>query len=452
MKIPEKPPSIQNLIRTRMTDPGTMSRILDVGPVFRGRYEPWERIKYMPLPEGVELDDVWLGMKLARAHLLKPIPLIDKSREAFRFATPDHILKLLHTIDQSASGHIEIAEEVTNPATRDRYVISSLIEESITSSQLEGASTTVDVAKKMIRSGRKPTDRSEQMIFNNYHAMQQVRERRNESLTPELVFDLHRVLTQEAIDDPRKVGTFRTDADDIIVERRGTIVHVPPPAGELPERLARMCAFANDRPADVFIHPVVRAIAIHFWLAYDHPFVDGNGRTARALFYWSMLSQGYWLAEYLSISRILKQAPAQYARSFLLTETDDNDLTYFLEYHLQVICRSIDELQQFLRRKITEVRAVEAILRDKEELNHRQLAILSHALKHPGQRYTIESHRRSHNVVYQTARMDLLDLVEHGLMEQLKRGKTYVFSVPADIAERLQLGRRTGRVASPPPG
>lgn len=59
---------------------------------------------------------------------------------------------------------------------------------------------------------------------------------------------------------------------------------------------------------------------MHFMLSYDHPFVDGNGRTARILFYWSMLSQDYWLAEFLPISRLLKMAPSQYARSFIYTE------------------------------------------------------------------------------------------------------------------------------------
>ena len=68
--------------------------------------------------------------------------------------------------------------------------------------------------------------------------------------------------------------------------------------------------------------PVLRATlpAIHFMVGYDHYFEDGNGRTARAFFYWSMLRQGYWLAEFLSISRVLRAAPARYARSFLLTE------------------------------------------------------------------------------------------------------------------------------------
>ena len=57
---------------------------------------------------------------------------------------------------------------------------------------------------------------------------------------------------------------------------------------------------------------------------YDHYFADGNGRIARTSFYWSMLHHGYWLAEYLAISKILRAAPGRYGDSYQYTE-DDGD-------------------------------------------------------------------------------------------------------------------------------
>jgi Fic family protein len=380
-----------------------------------------------------------LGIKIARSSLLKAIPLIDKAGKPFLYATPDPILRKLHEIDQMAGGKIQMSEEVTNPATRDRYILNSLIEESITSSQLEGASTTVEAAKQMLRSGRRPTDRSEQMIVNNYLAMHFVREQAGRALTPDLLFELHRVVTEQTLDDPAKAGRLRDDDDEIVIEDEvGKLLHKPPGAAELAGRLDIMCDFANDRPSEQFVHPVVRSVVLHFWIGYDHPFVDGNGRVARALFYWSMLREGYWLAEYLSISRILRKAPGKYARSFLHTETDDNDLTYFLEYHLGVIRRAIDELQSYLDRKVREVREVESRLKQKADLNHRQLALLSHAMRHPGARYTIQSHQRSHRVAYQTARTDLLELADKGLLRTWKRGKAYQFEALSDLGGRLE--------------
>ena len=139
---------------------------------------------------------------------------------------------------------------------------------------------------------------------------------------------------------------------------------------------------------------MVRAILVHFWLAYDHPFVDGNGRTARALFYWVMAREGYWLCEYVSISRILKKARVQYARAFLYTETDDNDATYFILYQLGVLTRAIRDLHAYLDRKAAEVREVEDLVRRstalRAELNPRQLDLLTHALKHTNAEFTVE--------------------------------------------------------------
>lgn len=220
--------------------------------------------------------------------------------------------------------------------------------------------------------------------------------------------------------------------------RRGQKVHQPPAAGELEDRLLRMCAFANEEPASGFMHPVVKAIILHYWLAYDHPFEDGNGRTARALFYWFMLKQDYWLFEYVSISTILKNAPARYGRAYLYTQTDENDLTYFVLNQLDVILRALDELRRYLRRKVAEARAMKEHLKPSADLNHRQIALLSHAHRHPGHEYTYESHRASHGVVYQTARTDLLDLEEKGFLSKTKRGRTFVFRAPADLAERLR--------------
>ena len=182
---------------------------------------------------------------------------------------------------------------------------------------------------------------------------------------------------------------------------------------------------------------MVRAIALHFWLAYDHPFVDGNGRTARALFYWAMLHHHYWLFEFISISKILRKAPVKYARSFLYTETDDNDLTYFLIAQTQVIRRAILELHAYIEKKTTEMRDVESHMRALDLFNHRQVEVIRHALKHPMQRYTFSSHQKSHNIAYQTARTDLMNLEERGLLLSRKKGRQMLFIVPADLGDRL---------------
>jgi Fic family protein len=276
------------------------------------------------------------------------------------------------------------------------------------------------------------------MILNNYRTMQQIGKLNHKPLTKKTVLELHRLVTDGTLDDPADAGRIRrADRKIDVGDDLGQVFHVPPPADQLEGRIAEMCHFANSRTPARFIHPVVRSIILHFWLAYDHPFVDGNGRTARALFYWSMLHHGFSLCEFISISEIILKAPAKYGRAFLYTETDDNDLTYFLLYHLEVLRRAIKQLHDYVVRRTERIQAVERRMRSAQVLNHRQQALISHALRHTGHHYTMQSHRMSHNVAHQTARTDLLDLARRGLMTKEKIGRQWHFTPVPNLARTL---------------
>jgi Fic family protein len=412
-------------------------------------YLHWDKLRHLAPPEGLTHEEWWLLLKLSRNAARRELPLTSPEGRVFSYGLPDCVLRLLHLVDQRTSGEIAMEEVVTADAhAKRRYLVNSLMEEAIRSSQLEGATTSRRVAKELLQTGREPVDRSERMILNNYRALQFMREGIGDELTPEAVLELHRVVTEGTLDDPDAAGRLQRPGDErVAVYDRDdhTVLHRPPPAEQLPERLEAMCVFANARATDdQFLHPVVRALVLHFWVGYDHPFEDGNGRTARALFYWAMKREGYWLAEYLSISKILREAPSRYARSFLLSETDDGDLTYFLLDQLQVIERAVDELHGYLRRKVAEVQEIEVLLRDDSGLNHRQIALLGHALRNVNAVYTFGGHAASHGVTHETARADLLGLHERKLLERRRSGRQYRFMAPADLLQRLR-APSTGR-------
>lgn len=444
MKIPLSPPPLGRLLTELLNNGGQQQLLHAKGPLVSGRYLHWDELRQRTPPAGLSLEGWWAGIKLMRQGLLKSLPFHDKQGAPILFGTPDPVLQSLHNIDRRAAGSLDMESPIVSSGDRDRYLISSLIEEAITSSQLEGAATTREVAKAMLRSGRKPRDRSERMILNNYRAMEQIRELRNEPFTPARILELHRIVTEDALDNLDAAGRLRREGENVQVvdAQHVNVLHDPPPAASLADRMQRLCDFANHcEDVTPFMHPVIRAILIHFMLGYDHPFVDGNGRTARALFYWSMARSGYWLMEYVSISHLLKQAPAKYSRAYLHTETDANDTTYFIIHQLGIIEQAIDALYAYLKRKTAEQRSAEDLLRRSTvlsaELNHRQVALLSHALRHPGHNYTVESHRHSHRVTVQTARVDLLRLTERGLLEQHKRGRAFIFSAPHDLHDRI---------------
>jgi len=412
-----------------------------------GHYLHWDQLRRYPPPDGLTSEEWWLGVKMQRLGASRAIQLSDSNRTPFTFCVPDLVLEKLHDIDCGSGATINIPSPITNPQTRDQYLIRSLMEEAITSSQLEGAATTREVAKEMIRAGRQPRDHDEEMIFNNFVTMQRIIELKKNPLSADMVFEIHRLVTGKTLKKPDGAGRFRKDEELVTVEGPdGEVFHTPPPASELPERLKLMCDFANKTSPNYFIHPVIRAIILHFWQAYDHPFIDGNGRTARALFYWAMLRDEYWLFEFISISTILRKAPIKYGRSFLYTETDENDLTYFIVAQTKVIAAAIQKLHEYIDEKTSELRELESHIRALTLFNHRQVDLLRHALKHPYEQYLIEVHKTSHGTSYETARTDLLDLSKRGILDLQKRGKQMVFVAPKDLERRI---RKLGKIEYP---
>lgn len=407
-----------------------------------GEYLAWDKLRHKQPPGDLTAGEWWLAVRLARHSARRDLVLLRAvSGKPFSYTLPDVVLEGMDEITRKASGEIVISELVTNTATRDRYLVSSLIEEAITSSQLEGAVTSRRVAKEMLQTGRPPKNRSERMILNNYRAIQRVTELVNTPLTPDLVCEIHRIVTDGALDDPAAAGVLQTDdAQRVAVwGDQGELLHRPPVVAELSERLVRLCRFANGLAEDGYVPPVLRSIAIHFMFGYDHYFENGNGRTARALFYWSMLRQGYWLAEFLTISRVLKRAPAQYARSFLLTEQDEGDLTHFFIYQLDVLSRAITELYEYLAKKAEDLRNIQRNIGALPgEFNHRQLALLQHAIRTPDAIYTAHSHAASHKTSVETARQDLAALEQRGFLERHKSGKQFTWVPVPNLAVQLK--------------
>ena len=400
------------------------------------RYLHWEALHRRPLPPELSPVEAWAGLRQQRRANFQDAPVPDKDGILFHYWLTPHLQQSLHLIDRKA-GQVFGSDEASMP-DRSRYVISSLMDEAISSSRLEGAATTRRVAKEMLRSGRKPLSKAERMIWNNWRTIQHLCETRTELFSPEGVLHLHAMITAGTLDEDNDAGRLRTDNDIVIVDYRdGEVVHVPPSHDSLEERLQQLCDFANHDDEKNWIHPVVKAILLHFWLAYDHPFIDGNGRTARALFYWYLLSRGYWLFEYLSISRYFLRAPLQYARSFQEVETDGNDLTYFLHFNLRVIRMALDDLHLYLEKQREEERASTRIAARFADLNDRQRALLHHAAQHEEETYTIAKHRATHDIAYGTARSDLLGLAERNLLQQRQHGKAFVFAAPPDLKRRL---------------
>lgn len=412
---------------------------------FNRRYLYWEELKYR-IQDPDRRIAVWALMKFLR---LMRNERISFSKLHFMYSFIPEIVKGLHTTDRYLSGTIQIHNKTIR--MEQSYIINSLMEEAIASSILEGAATTRKAAKDMLRKGRKPKTPAEQMILNNYEAMKFILEKKDAPLTPELILEIHRKVTKGTINE-EYVGKFRTSNDVVVVDPgSGTVYHTPPDFTEIEGFISQICRFANkcekekDPVAGNFIHPVIKGIVIHYLIGYFHPFNDGNGRTARSLFYWFVLSRGYWLFEYMPISRVILKSKKKYGQAYLYTEYDDNDLTYFLKYNITCILQALEDLLDYLERKQSEQNATRAIIQTIKEINPRQATILRYMMEHSDEYFTIKQITQMFNVVYQTARTDLLHLVElqYVIMEQRGREFIFIFNEHSELWEKKKIPFKT---------
>jgi Fic family protein len=395
-------------------------------------YYYWDKVRAQPLPMEFDKKEIWSFIRFRRQMNSSPSPIQDIKGQPFTFWLPDNVQKNLHLIDQSAGGNLALWDPVTDKRASAKYMVVSLMEEAITSSQIEGAVTTIKEAKKMLLERRKPKNKSEQMIYNNFITMQSIKDSCKKKLDVALLLDLHISITKDTLESLEDEGRFRTDEDDVsVVTSYGELLFTPPRSEEIPERIHALIAFANDIDDKPFIHPVIKAIMLHFWMAYIHPFTDGNGRMARSLFYWYMLKHGYWLFEYTSISKTILKKTTKYANAYLHSEHDDNDLTYFIHFHTSIIMDSIEGLKKYIQSERERTYHLREEIAKHPDLNLRQTRIIQHVMAHPHDVLTIKLHQNINGIAYQTARTDLLDLEEKKWLKSIRKGKTFYF-IPSD--------------------
>jgi Fic family protein len=405
-----------------------------------GRYLHWDDLRRRPPPAGLLPEQWWGAQKMARGGARVLIPgFVDSEGRPFSYCRLDAIDRATHQLDRRDAVR-QMVEAIGNDAVRAEYRIDQLMEEAISSSLLEGAQLTTRArAKALMRDGHRPSAPGERMVVNNYLAMHRLLELAHRELSLDDLLEIHGILGADALDAPSSEGRLRTAADDVRVEDvvTGETWFIPPPASELKKRLGAMLAFANRESERPFLHPLLRAIILHFWMAYLHPFVDGNGRMARALFYWQMLRSKYDFAQYLSISSPIERSRKAYYRAFVLTETDDGDLTYFLLHQLGVLERATDDLIQHLTRRTHQLEQLARALAEARALNHRQQAVLAHLVRQAGAAVTVRGHASSHDVTYLTARKDLQDMEERGLLRRVRVGKTDRYLPTERVQKRL---------------
>jgi Fic family protein len=442
MKNIEKAPSVQ----LALSNPETGVRIIelvmkaeinDTINDINEKYKYWDKVKYEPHPNEIKPEELWIIAKIRRMNTPFKVHF---GKYNFSWFQNSQINQLLHEFDLNIGGSLE-SRSLIPKDEKSRYLVSSVMEEAIASSQIEGAVTTRRQAKEMLRKNKAPKNKDEQMIFNNYKTIQKILSIKNEDLTTNRVLEIHKLISADTLHEKEFEGAFRkTDDINVVDVVDGEIVHHPPANEEIEALIKDLCIFFNNDNDSVFVHPIIKGCIIHFMIGYIHPFVDGNGRTARALFYWFLLKKGYWLTEYLSISKLILRSKAQYARAYQYTEIDDNDLTYFIKYKLRTMKLAFESLREYIQRKIEEKKQVAEFIR-LGQVNDRQALILKWFYEESSLLLTVKEVEGRLVISNQTARNDLQGLVLSGYLEAIQMNlKTEAF-IKSDKFDSLLKGK-----------
>ncbi len=430
MKKPETPPDWRKIF----SEDTQIYKLINDKDVFQfitecnKNYIHWDKLRRLPIPKNIAPEKIWALIKFLRS---------DKSLRFnfdgfnFKYTITSDASKKLHFLDKEAAGNLQIDDRVIYKTGQERYIISALMEEAIASSQLEGAVTTRKIAKEMLRQNRKPKTDSEKMILNGYKTLKMILERKKEKLSKEFILDIQKSITEDTLKEKRDEGMFRDNNDVVVGDTLDidAVYHVPPDYNKIPYLIEELCQFANSNNEDEFIHPIVKAIFLHFLIGYIHPFNDGNGRTARAIFYWYVITQGYWLFEYTPISRKFLSSRVDYGLSYLHSETDENDLTYFIEFNLKAIYQALIDMQNYINKKKKEQTEVNQMVGKLKKITIRQAGIIKEFMQELNKYFTIKEIQGTYHIAYETARNDLMELSKKKYITMTKIKNKYVFVI-----------------------
>ena len=409
-----------------LSNPKRMETVYDCNR----HYYHWDEMRYRVDTDWLE--STWIVMKRIRESFSSRLSVC--GLDMIYNIQPD-IQEYLHHIDRESAKMMGIDEYNENKLRF--YSTSTFMEEAIASSQMEGAATTRKDAKKMLRTQRKPRDTSERMIFNNYVAMELIKEILDRKMDIETILDMHATITKDTLSEGTQwEGRFREDDETVVgsTDIEDIVYHIPPRHERIPELVQDICDFINDD--DVYIHPIVKGIIIHYLIGYVHPFVNGNGRLARSLFYWYVMKKGYWLMKYTSISRIIKDCQSRYGLAYQYTETDDNDLTYFIRFNLDCIEKGVDALREYIERKTVKQEEMIDSIETHSELNIHEIAIMNDYGRNRTL-FSIGEISERYGITYHTARNYINHLCESGLIKKIsKDGRTCLFIVSSSDSKK----------------
>ena len=238
------------------------------------------------------------------------------------------------------------------PQQRGRFGLRAMEDEIGSTLKIEGIDTSRDSVRRILQ-GYAPVEEAEKRIYGMKRGLDFIAEPENK-ITQENIYQLYQMTVGEFLEEEDRLlpdRQYRHDAVYIVGEK---VEHTGLPYQKLPEYMGQLVSFIQE---DSPVNDLLKAAIIHFYLAYLHPYFDGNGRMARLLHLWFLVQRRYPSTLFVSFSSLIEESRKAYYKAFTLAEENAKisgvlDVTPFLQYFIQNVYNKLD--QTLPRGQVTE--------------------------------------------------------------------------------------------------
>jgi Fic family protein len=349
------------------------------------------------------------------------IPLfLESIDKKFWFFPADCILRKAHEIEKIGQ---ELHDLISHASFQKDFYLDSTIEEAISSAIYEGANSTRAKAQQLIAAKARPKNKDEWMLLNNFEAMQWIKRSSANDVSLELIRNVHEIVTRNTLEaeDLDFAGKFRND-QVFVHSKTFEVKHEGIPHDKIIGALTEAIELTTKNSR--YFPAILKGVLLHYFIAYIHPLFDGNGRTARTLFYFKAIKNKLNFVELLSVSAYLKNHGRRYERSFEKVIDHDLDITYFIDFNLDALMKAIEKVRtkvEFLL-KVPNLKLI-------YKLSDFQIGLLQKTVLHPFSKTDAEGYASTISRSREIARQELKQLKDLGFMKEAKDGKRFVYMI-----------------------
>lgn len=351
-----------------------------------------------------------------------------------RYVITHNILKYI--------GSIEAAKEMVSnaalvPAWEAQFQQEALNKTVHHGTHLEGNGLSKEQAERVIilpdtqaeaaaeKAGIVGRNRDVQEVINYREVMRWIDElgltgRDKMPMSAEIFQQIHKITTYRILPEEQR-GVYRSVQVVVKNSATGEITFRPPPPVEVPYQLEAFFEWLNSKSGKQH-HAILRAGITHYELVRIHPYIDGNGRVARAMAMLLLYEEGYDAKRFFSLESYFdKNANDYYSALQSVGEGDGYDLTYWLEYFTQGLAIELDKVKQQVLKLSRDLQLKQKI-GQQVALSERQIKILEVIQKRGGRGQSADLEKIFPMISVDTILRDLKDLLEKKLI--VKRGQT----------------------------